>query len=144
MVISINVSLKKGTVKEPVDEIEIIKGFGLKGDAHGGNWHRQVSLLSYESFLKFKEDVKIDLHYGVFGENLLVSEVDLKNVRVGDLIKINKVILRVTQIGKLCHKSCEIREIVGNCIMPSEGIFAEVVEGGSIKVGDSVCIEPMC
>ncbi|MGO1580232.1 MAG: MOSC domain-containing protein [Peptoniphilaceae bacterium] len=140
-IISINISEKKGTVKKPVDKIKILEGFGLENDAHGGNWHRQVSLLSYESFLKFKDDVKIDLSYGVFGENLLVEGIDIKNLEIGTRLKINNSVLEVSQIGKMCHKGCEIRDIVGRCIMPDEGIFTKVISGDEIKVGDEICIE---
>ncbi|MDO4594277.1 MAG: MOSC domain-containing protein [Tissierellia bacterium] len=138
-VIAICRSEKKGTVKTPIEKGEFIEDFGLKDDAHAGKWHRQVSLLSYESFMKFKDTVKIDLKYGVFGENLLVSGLDLENSKVGDRFKANDVVLEITQIGKKCHKSCEIRSIVGNCIMPTEGIFARVIKAGSIKTGDQIC-----
>ncbi|RVU54127.1 MOSC domain-containing protein [Anaerosphaera multitolerans] len=142
-IISINISEKKGTVKKAVESANLIEDFGIEKDAHAGNWHRQVSLLSYESFIKFKEEVKIKMEPGVFGENLLVKGLNLKEVKVGDKIQIGEGLLEVTQIGKLCHKGCEIREIVGRCIMPDEGIFAKVLKGTEIKSGDEICLEHM-
>lgn len=139
--ISINISEKRKTVKNSINEGTLVENFGIENDAHGGNWHRQVSLLSYESFIKFKEEVKIKMEPGIFGENLLVEGLDLENVKVGDKLYINNGILEVTQIGKLCHKGCEIRDIVGRCIMPEEGIFARVLKGSSIKCGDEICLE---
>ncbi len=136
-VMAVCISEKKGTAKINIHECEVIEGFGLKNDAHGGKWHRQVSLLSYEKIEDFKrrgEDV-ID---GSFGENIIVSGIDLRTLPVGTIIKINEVVLKVTQIGKECHSHCEIFHRVGECIMPKEGIFAEVVHGGIIKEGDSV------
>lgn len=142
-VVAINISKEKGTVKHSVDMAEFIADYGIKGDAHAGKWHRQVSLLSYESFVEFNGKLKINLEHGVFGENLLVSGIDFKKVEVGMKFKSNEVELIVTQIGKECHKGCEIRNIVGNCIMPEEGVFAMVVSGGIIKRGDNICLECM-
>lgn len=138
-IVSINVSDKKGTVKHAVQEAELLEDFGIKDDAHAGKWHRQVSLLAFESFEQFADTVKIDLAYGVFGENLLVEGFDLAHSQVGDRFVVNdQVELEITQIGKECHKACEIRSIVGNCIMPTEGIFAVVKRGGTVRVGDRI------
>lgn len=139
--VGINISPKKGTVKTSIEEGILIEDFGLKDDAHAGKWHRQVSLLAYESFSKFSDEIKIELKYGVFGENLLIGGIEnLSKIKIGTIIQINESILEVTQIGKKCHHGCEIRDIVGRCIMPVEGIFTKVIKGGIIKVGDKVCI----
>ena len=131
------ISEKKGTDKKNIHECEIIEGFGLKNDAHGGNWHRQISLLSYEKIKDFKKrgGEVID---GSFGENLIVSGLDLVNIPIGTRLKINDIVLEVTQIGKECHSHCEIFKKVGDCIMPREGIFAKVISGGIIKEGDII------
>lgn len=131
------ISEKKGTDKKNIHECEIIEGFGLKNDAHGGNWHRQISLLSYEKIEDFKKrgGEVID---GSFGENLIVSGLDLVNIPIGTRLKINDIVLEVTQIGKECHSHCEIFKKVGDCIMPREGIFAKVISGGIIKEGDII------
>lgn len=138
-IVSINISTEKGTVKHAVDEAKLIEDFGIEGDAHAGKWHRQVSLLAHESFEAFADTIKIDLDYGVFGENLLIEGFELAQAEIGDQFLINdEVLLEITQIGKTCHKACEIRNIVGNCIMPTEGIFAVVKKAGSVKVGDKI------
>ncbi|MCI6152620.1 MAG: MOSC domain-containing protein [Fusobacterium perfoetens] len=131
------ISEKKGTDKKNIHECEIVEGFGLKNDAHGGNWHRQISLLSYEKIEDFKKrgGEVID---GSFGENLIVSGLDLVNIPIGTKLKINDIVLEVTQIGKECHSHCEIFKKVGDCIMPREGIFAKVISGGIIKEGDII------
>lgn len=131
------ISEKKGTDKKNIHECEIVEGFGLKNDAHGGNWHRQISLLSYEKIEDFKKrgGEVID---GSFGENLIVSGLDLVNIPIGTRLKINDIVLEVTQIGKECHSHCEIFKKVGDCIMPREGIFAKVISGGIIKEGDII------
>ncbi|MDO5713321.1 MAG: MOSC domain-containing protein [Tissierellia bacterium] len=140
-IIAICKSDKKGTVKEEIPVGEFQKDFGLEGDAHGGKWHRQVSLLSYESFIEFGKVAKIPMNPGIFGENLLIEGVDFSKVQVGDSFHIGDVLLEVTQIGKECHHGCEIRNLVGNCIMPNEGVFAKVLHGGKVKKGDEICFE---
>lgn len=140
-VVAICKSEKKGTVKKEIPTGNFQAGFGLEGDAHGGNWHRQVSLLSYESFQAFGEAAKIPMEAGIFGENLLVSGIDFSNVKIGDRFRVGDVLLEVTQIGKECHKGCEIRNIVGNCIMPDEGVFTRVLQGGDVEKGDEICFE---
>ena len=128
----------KGTEKTPVESGRFIKNFGIENDAHAGNWHRQVSLLSYDSVKEFnaKGAQVVD---GDFGENLLVEGMDLKLLPVGSVLKSGSVTLRVTQIGKDCHSHCAIHKRVGDCIMPREGIFAEVLEEGVIRPGDEIC-----
>ena len=134
------ISEKKGTAKKNIKEAEIIQNFGLKDDAHAGNWHRQVSLLSFEKIEEFKS-LGVDVKDGDFGENLIVEGIDLSKLPIGTKMAINEVLLEVTQIGKECHTGCAIAQAVGKCIMPTEGIFARVLKGGRVKVGDSVFIE---
>ena len=135
------VSPAKGTAKRPVEKGVFIPGYGIENDAHAGKWHRQVSLLSRESVDAFNEK-GAGAADGDFGENLVVEGIDLKGLPVGTILKAGGVTLRVTQIGKECHTDCEIRKRTGDCIMPREGIFAEVLEGGEIRPGDAVTAEP--
>ena len=131
-IISLNTSEKKGTIKTPVDRITIDET-GIVGDAHAGNWHRQVSLLPSESIAKVRDQMP-ELADGAFAENLVTSGVNLGGVRVGDRVSIgDDVLLEVTQIGKECHNSgCAIKKLTGDCIMPREGIFAKVIREGEI------------
>ena len=117
--------------------MNLIEGWGLEEDAHSGNWHRQVSLLSYEKIQKFREK-GADVALGAFGENLIIEGYDFRDLPVGTRFRIGDAILEMTQIGKNCHSHCEIYKRMGDCIMPREGVFAEVVKGGHIKVGDEV------
>jgi MOSC domain-containing protein YiiM len=140
-IIAICISEKRGTEKKNIGECNIIEGFGLENDAHGGNWHRQVSLLSYNKVLDFNERGGA-VEDGAFGENILVEGIDFKTLPIGTIFKCNEVILELTQVGKECHAHCEIYKRVGDCIMPREGVFAKVIHGGKIKVGDElVCLE---
>ncbi|MCR4747524.1 MAG: MOSC domain-containing protein [Clostridiales bacterium] len=127
----------KGTVKRPVDKAVFIKDFGIEGDAHAGNWHRQVSLLSYDKVVEFNK-LGGQVEDGDFGENLLVTDIDFKSLPIGTIFLIGDVKLRLTQIGKECHSHCEIYKRVGTCIMPHEGVFAEVLEGGTVFPGDTL------
>ena len=136
-IIAICISEKRGTEKKNIGECNIIEGFGLENDAHGGNWHRQVSLLSYDKVLEFN-DKGGAVEDGAFGENILVEGIDFKTLPIGTLFKCNDVILELTQVGKECHAHCEIYKRVGDCIMPREGVFAKVVHGGKIRVGDEL------
>ena len=131
------ISPAKGTEKKPVEKGAFIPVFGIENDAHAGNGHRQVSLLSYESVEEFNQR-GAGVTDGAFGENLLVEGIDLKTLPVGSVLKAGTVVLRTTQIGKDCHSSCAIRRRTGDCIMPREGIFAEVLEGGEIRPGDTI------
>ena len=136
------ISEKRGTVKKNINEVKVIKDFGLEGDAHAGKWHRQVSFLSADIVDEFNEKGASVIE-GDFGENVLVYGIDFKKLPVGTKLICNDVKFEVTQIGKECHSHCEIYKRVGDCIMPREGVFAEVVEGGHIKVGQEVtCILP--
>ena len=134
------VSPSKGTEKKPAEKGVLIRDYGIEGDAHAGKWHRQVSLLSYESVQEFNRQ-GAEVTDGDFGENLLVEGIDLKKLPVGTILKAGTVILRLTQIGKECHSDCAIRRRTGDCIMPREGVFAEVLEGGEIRAGDEITAE---
>lgn len=135
---AICISEKKGTLKMPVQEAELIPDHGIKNDAHAGNWHRQISLLSDEKIQAFKEKVP-GIRYGAFGENLVTEGYDLRNIPVGTKFRIgNDIIIQMTQIGKNCHTKCAISKQTGECIMPREGVFARVLKGGVIHTGDSI------
>jgi MOSC domain-containing protein YiiM len=139
-ILAVNVSENKGTKKTDVQSCALLKGFGLKGDAHAGPWHRQVSLLANESIEKMKA-MGLKVGYGDFAENITTEGVDLVHLPIGTEIQIGKsVILRVTQIGKECHTRCAIYYQAGDCVMPKEGIFAEVVNEGEVKAGDPIVI----
>lgn len=137
---AICLSEKRGTQKKPLAQAEFITEYGIAGDAHAGNWHRQVSLLSWEKEEDFKKR-GAPIEYGSFGENLLVSGYDFKNLPIGTRFRCGDVVLEMTQIGKKCHSHCEIYKVVGECIMPHEGVFARVLHGGTIKCGDELVIE---
>ncbi|RME19418.1 MAG: MOSC domain-containing protein [Candidatus Zixiibacteriota bacterium] len=133
----ISISAEKGTKKQNVPSAELRADFGIVGDAHAGSG-RQVSLLPLESFDLIRKKLS-DIQPGDFAENLTITGVELQKARVGTRLVIgDRVELVVTQIGKECHHGCYIREIVGDCIMPREGVFASVVTGGRITVGDSI------
>ncbi len=139
---SINISEKKGTIKKPVQEA-IINNYGIENDAHSGNWHRQVSLLSAESVEKFSKDAKRKINFGEFAENITTEGIDLTKVSLLDKFIIGTVLLEVTQIGKTCHGSnCAIYKEVGNCVMPKEGIFCRIISGGKIKQSDIIEYHP--
>jgi MOSC domain-containing protein YiiM len=140
-VLAVNISEEKGTKKTNVQACTLVKDFGLKGDAHGGPWHRQVSLLANESVEKMK--VKgLNVGYGDFAENITTEGINLVSLPIGTEIRIgNFIVLRVTQIGKECHERCAIYYQAGDCVMPREGIFAEVITEGEVKVGDEIIID---
>ena len=141
-VLSVNVSEKKGTVKKPVEFIDLFEK-GVKNDAHSGLWHRQVSLLGIESFKKFSVDAKREVAFGEFAENITTSGLLLYNTLPLDRFNNDNVILEVTQIGKKCHGAgCAIYNEVGNCVMPKEGIFARVIKNGIVKKGDIFKYQP--
>ena len=125
------ISKKRGTAKYPVESARIVPDWGIEEDAHGGKWHRQISLLALEKIEAFREQ-GADVDFGAFGENLIIEGFDLRNVPVDSEIRIGDTVrLKVTQIGKECHSHCAIYRRMGDCIMPREGIFAEVLEGGN-------------
>ncbi len=137
-VLAVNVSEKKGTRKKNVNACAVLKDHGLKDDAHAGPWHRQVSLLANESIQKMQA-MGLNVSYGDFAENITTEGVDLVHLPIGTTIRLGQgVILRVTQIGKECHTRCAIYYQAGDCVMPKEGIFAEVLSEGEIKVGDEI------
>ena len=140
-IMAVCISEKRGTQKKNIEKVRLIENFGLEGDAHGGNWHRQVSLLSYEKVRAFEEK-GISVEDGAFGENLLVEGFDFKSLPVGPRFRCGEVLLEMTQIGKECHSHCEIYQAVGDCIMPREGVFARVLHGGMIQIGDELEIVP--
>lgn len=136
-IIAICISEKRGTQKVEIPEADIREDWGIEGDAHGGKWHRQVSLLGLEKIEDFRTKC-FGIDFGTFGENLVVEGYDLSNMPVGTKFRIGEVILEMTQIGKECHSHCEIFKKVGDCIMPREGVFARVLKGGHIKKGDTI------
>lgn len=140
-IMAVCISEKRGTQKKNIEKVRLIENFGLEGDAHGGNWHRQVSLLSYEKVRAFEEK-GISVDDGAFGENLLVEGFDFKTLPVGTRFRCGDALLEMTQIGKECHSHCEIYQAVGDCIMPREGVFARVLHGGEIQIGDELEIVP--
>ncbi len=134
-VISINVSDGKGTIKNPVDSRKLIENFGLENDAHASSdTHRQVSLLAYESYQKGYDH----LPYGSFGENLTTKGIILHELPIGTVLKIGECVLEVSQIGKVCHKGCDISKITGKCVMPVEGIFCKVLSSDTIATNAEI------
>ncbi len=131
---------RRGTQKSPIQSASFAPEWGILGDAHGGNWHRQVSLLSADKIEEFKlRGAQVDA--GAFGENLVVSGLDFSALPVGTLLRCGSVLLEMTQIGKECHAHCAIYHRMGDCIMPREGVFARVLEPGVISVGDEMAVE---
>ncbi len=138
-VVSINISEKKGMRKKPVEEAVIRTNYGIEGDAHSSSeWHRQVSLLATESIKKM-QDMGLDVKAGDFAENITTEGIDLVSLPIGTRLKIGQEIIgEVSQIGKECHTRCAIYYQAGDCVMPKEGIFIKVINGGTVKVGDPV------
>lgn len=135
---SVNISVAKGTPKEPVAEVLLIAGHGIQGDAHAGPWHRQVSLLSGEAIDNMRAKAgDLEIKNGDFAENIVTRGIDWSIAKIGDKIYIEDVILEITQIGKECHSGCIISQTVGECIMPRLGIFTKVVKGGTLHAGNS-------
>lgn len=139
-VIAVCISEKKGTQKEEVPFGMLKEDWGIEGDAHAGNWHRQVSLLALEKIEEFRtRGAEVD--FGAFGENLIVEGYDLSKLPVGTRFFIGDAILEMTQIGKECHSHCAIHRVMGDCIMPREGVFAKVLKGGKVCPGDEIMME---
>lgn len=136
---AICISEKRGTEKKPVQKAFFRKDYGIEGDAHAGNWHRQVSLLSYDKVLEFNQR-GADVSDGAFGENLVVEGIDFRSLPVGTILTCGDVVLKMTQIGKECHTHCQIYHRMGECIMPTQGVFAEVLSSGVIRKGDSMTV----
>ena len=137
-ILAICTSPQRGTVKTQVPSAKLVVGWGVENDAHGGSWHRQVSLLSAEKIEAFRK--KIWVEYGAFGENLVVEGFDFRSLPVGSRFAAGGAVLEMTQIGKECHNDCVIRQQTGDCIMPREGVFARVLTGGEIHVGDKMTL----
>ncbi len=136
-VVAISTSDRKGVPKSNVDRVTVKENFGIEGDAHAGDWHRQVSLLAKESIDKMLGK-GADVQPGVFAENITTEDLDLLQLQVGDILAAGSTELEITQIGKECHNHCAIFEQVGDCVMPREGLFARVLSGGVIRVGDII------
>jgi MOSC domain-containing protein YiiM len=119
----------------------LVEDWGIDGDAHAGKWHRQVSLLAMESIARMRA-LGVDVGPGAFAENITTESLEVPNLRIGDRIIIGEAELEVTQIGKECHAGCAIFEQVGECVMPKEGVFARVLRGGAIAVGDAIEVLP--
>lgn len=139
-VVAINISKKKGIPKEQIKEGIFIEDFGLEGDAHGGKWHRQISLLAQESIDKSIEMGAEDLVPGDFAENITTEGIVLYELPVGTKLQIGETVQEVTQIGKKCHDKCAIFYTVGECVMPKEGIFTKIIKGGRVRPGDDIQI----
>ena len=137
-VVSVNISERKGEQKPPVPEIQLKFRHGIVGDAHAGDWHRQISLLAEESVDTMRASCPIPLDPGVFAENINTEGIDLKHLPVGTHLRIGETEVEVTQIGKECHNDCAIKKAVGKCVMPTEGIFAVVVREGTVRAGDEI------
>lgn len=136
-VLAVCISEKRGTKKKQVPFIDVKMNHGIIGDAHAGNWHRQISLLAQESVDKML-NLGIELSAGDFAENIVTKGITLKTLPVGTKLLVGETILEVTQIGKECHNDCEIKRLVGKCVMPTEGIFAKVIKEGRIQNNDLI------
>ena len=140
-IVSIATSKKKGTRKASVDEAYLKAEHGLEGDAHAGNWHRQVSFLASEEIDRARQS-GLDVSFGDFAENIATTGIDWKNIPVGTRVRLGSdALVEITQIGKECHNRCAIYYKAGDCIMPREGVFARVLEEGTIRCGDRISIE---
>lgn len=141
-VLAINISEEKGVPKTSIPQANMIADFGIEGDAHGGKWHRQVSLLANESVDRMRAMGVEGLCTGRFAENLTTEGIHLWSIPVGSKVHIGETLHEVTQIGKECHHGCAIKQQVGECVMPKEGIFTRVLVGGVVKVGDEIRVIP--
>jgi cyclic pyranopterin phosphate synthase len=136
---AISISTKKGIPKSNIDSAILRENWGIEGDAHAGEWHRQISLLADESIDKIRNAGLPEVKAGAFAENITTKNIDLLSVQIGSKLRIGKdIILEITQIGKECHSRCAIYQIVGDCVMPKEGIFAKVLHGGKISIDDRI------
>jgi len=138
IIVAVCASRRKGVRKRNVEEAEFEADWSLVGDAHAGHWHRQVSLLAVESIEKMRQK-GLNVGPGSFAENLTTRGLDLLSLPIGSRVRVGEeVVLEITQHGKVCHNRCAIYEMAGDCVMPREGVFARVIRGGRVKVGDSV------
>lgn len=137
-VLAVNISDKRGEKKHDIGEAYLQAGLGITEDAHRGEWHRQVSLLSLSSVEKMRK-LGIEINYGDFAENLTISGLEVCTLPIGTRLRIGEALTEVTQIGKACHnQGCAIKKQAGHCVMPTEGIFVKVLESGRVKCGDTV------
>jgi MOSC domain-containing protein YiiM len=136
-VLAVCISENKGERKKPVEAVELRENHGIVGDAHAGDWHRQVSLLAQESIDKMRA-LGLDVNAGDFAENITTSGIDLVSLPIGSRLQVGETLLEVTQIGKECHTRCAIFYQAGDCVMPKEGIFVKVITGGTIRPGDGI------
>ena len=141
-IIAVCISEQKGVQKHPVPELVLRVGHGVEGDAHAGNWHRQVSFLAEESVDEMR-GLGFDLPPGAFAENLLTRGLALKTLPVGTVLRAGTALLAVTQIGKECHTDCAIKQTAGRCVMPTDGVFAVVLKDGVIRPGDEIDVTAM-
>lgn len=141
-VVAVNISAETGVIKQTVESAVLVEKFGIEGDAHAGNWHRQVSLLDQASVDKMTALGADGLMPGIFAENITTEGIALHALPVGTRLRVGEAELEVTQIGKECHAHCQIYQQVGMCIMPTEGIFTKVIRGGEIRAGDVIEILP--
>lgn len=139
-IVALNISKKKGVPKTNVEQVTLLEDWGIEGDVHAGNWHRQISLLAIESIGKMREK-GLNVRPGAFAENITTEGVDLMHLQIGDRLFIGETELEITQIGKECHHKCAIYYQAGDCVMPKEGIFAKVIKGGKIYLEDDVHCE---
>ena len=138
VVTAVNISERKGVRKHPVPYIDLKLRHGIVGDAHAGDWHRQISLLAEESVDTMRAICPIELDAGIFAENINTRGIELKTLPVGTRLRVGETELEVTQIGKECHNDCEIRRTAGRCVMPTDGIFAVVIKEGRVQAGDKI------
>jgi len=138
-VVSVNVAPVKGQRKAPRDEVILLREYGIDGDAHAGRWHRQVSLLAQESIATMRAR-GLAVGPGDFAENVTTAGIAVARLPVGARLLLGAALVEVTQIGKICHHHCAIYEQAGDCVMPREGIFVRVLEGGSVRPGDDVVV----
>ena len=139
-VLAVCISEVRGIQKHPVDQVELRENYGIVGDAHAGDWHRQVSLLGMESVQKLLDKITLKLKAGDFAENILVEGICVYQLPVGTKLRLGTALCQVTQIGKTCHNDCAIRKAAGDCVMPREGIFVRVLESGTVKPGDEIAV----
>jgi len=136
-IVAISISEKRGIPKTNVETARLVENHGIEGDAHAGDWHRQLSLLAVESIAKMQAK-GADVHPGNFAENITTEGIDVPNLQIGDRLALGEAEVEITQIGKECHAYCAIYQQIGDCVMPREGVFARVLKGGELKVGDVV------
>lgn len=139
-IISINISEKKGTIKSPIKSGTLCKDGGLKGDAHSKDGYRQLSLLAVENFYELEEALGEKIPLGSFAENITTLGIELHTLPIGTKLKVGECVIEITQIGKKCHSDCEIKKKIGKCAMPQKGVFARVITGSEIVIGDEITL----